>query len=437
MSEIFKIKKTTLEKIADAIREKTGKADLISPNDMPVEILTLNSPSGETSSFFRIVGSSSRPSTVIENTIWINTNINNIPPLTSEDDYLETTGSEDGKGCYINGSGEIIEPVSNTCKTSFFPCIPGHTYRFTSPIATGRIATFTKIPALDLKGTLLYNNTDETAPQNVTVTAPEGALWMGFYYFGTSTPDTVSPPEITIIDETTPTNIATTGTYMINDIAPIARFDGGALVIGDVWLKTNNFIYIGIQDKEIKYKIMSAFIWSGERWLHTKAEIYINNGWQKLYSLIYDKGIYYEGITRKKYNGDVILNKNYGFILGGTNGGSNCITSIYTNNGLNFDDISEIKSTWFNAKRASTSDTETRYHNTMYVDPSGYVRNRFYDGTNVICGVKSDIKLDVAYPEEVLVLDVSSVTGLKYLTAQHETTGYYETYGVLTTLAYR
>lgn len=46
MSKVF-IEETTLTNIGDAIREKTGKTDLIAPGDMPVEIMAIVSGGGE------------------------------------------------------------------------------------------------------------------------------------------------------------------------------------------------------------------------------------------------------------------------------------------------------------------------------------------------------------------------------------------------------
>ena len=102
MNEVYKIRKETITEIADAIRAKANKTDLISPLDMAEEILLLqlgdvdfasqtamedNVEEGYTfynrygllvtgtgtSLNFKIVGSASQPVSPTENTIWVET----------------------------------------------------------------------------------------------------------------------------------------------------------------------------------------------------------------------------------------------------------------------------------------------------------------------------------------------------------------------------
>ena len=105
MSEaIYKIREKTIKEIADAIRAKAGKTDLINPLDMAEEILLLQAgnvdftkqtvteenvevgytfynkygllSTGTGGLNFSIIGSTTEPTNPKENMIWVNTNIN-------------------------------------------------------------------------------------------------------------------------------------------------------------------------------------------------------------------------------------------------------------------------------------------------------------------------------------------------------------------------
>lgn len=66
----YKIQGSTLTAIGDAIREKTGKADMLSPVDMASEISSIETGVDLN---FEVVGGTSQPSNPTENMIWVNT----------------------------------------------------------------------------------------------------------------------------------------------------------------------------------------------------------------------------------------------------------------------------------------------------------------------------------------------------------------------------
>lgn len=58
--------------IANAIREKTGKTDKLTLDDMAVEIASISAGDGLN---FEVVGGTTQPANPKENTIWINTDV--------------------------------------------------------------------------------------------------------------------------------------------------------------------------------------------------------------------------------------------------------------------------------------------------------------------------------------------------------------------------
>lgn len=123
---VYLVQESDMTRIADAIREKTGKTDKISFDDMVSEISGISTG---VELNFDVVGGTTKPSNVTENTIWVNTNNTITSWIFSA---IQPSNSTEGLVWFQTGTTSVIS--FNALKTNTVDVYPMSIKQYVSGI---------------------------------------------------------------------------------------------------------------------------------------------------------------------------------------------------------------------------------------------------------------------------------------------------------------
>lgn len=272
----------------------------------------LNFISGGAGLNFKVVGSTAQPASPKENTIWVDTTVDK-EATASKMTQVATEQLE----LYINNStGVLTAAASNTCYTKYFACEAGREYRFRmNDGQTVLIASYTKLPAKSVAGTVLYGNGKNTGLDTLdyTVTAPAGSTHLAIWYYDSSMNDAV--PILNVNDQTMHTEIIAD----LPDEIPVTEWyfspsEPEGMKYGSTWIKTGltgTAEFNALNKNGVFVTPHSCLQWDGTAWVNKSMLVYKDSQWQSCSRLLIDNGSYTSQSAWTNTSGTMTNNTTY------------------------------------------------------------------------------------------------------------------------------
>ena len=377
-----------LTAIADAIRTQSGKTGKLTLAQMPDEIINLQSLS------FEVVGGS-KPTDPKENTIWVDTTTaitswqfaSNDPNLLDFNTWANSIGVSSGTKT-VTANAITLTASGSDCYTHFsnnyeyvkIPCTPGKTYVMEWYV-TGSQGWVYIFPNATSTGSVRVDNKTGRAEY----TATSGISYFTFR-IGVSVANT-------------------SATYSNIRITEKER----AFEPGSVWISTGTsspVAFNALKENTINVYPISAKQYVGGEWVSKTALTYQGGEWKSWVTYYYKDGNTYDDVTGGYTLDDATLEADNIKIHITSDGQVGYIT---TNNKVDVSGISTL-SVKFNIKTVSSyGRTSTVY---LYASDSELTSPDQSVGSGATVTKAYEEGIDM---EDTISLDVSSVTGEKYI----------------------
>ena len=374
-----------LTAIADAIREQTGKENLLTHDQMPLEIAEIQTG---VELGFEVVGGTVAPASPKENTIWINTD-------------AEITG-------YIFSATDPLVSKIITLST-----ISGNQWYLSSPeeLSDGKVLNF-EIPATVNNSYEAINITDSTTGIEYYIRNNDGSACSSWTE-GTKVCVVLSSDVngINGYGNTAKTAyIHSYGSYdLLDDISE-----------GMVWISTGTSsptAFNALEKNGITVYPISAKQYVSGAWVDKTAKTYQNSEWVDWITYYYKNGTTYDDMTGGyTYNSNTTMEADN---IKMYTDGDGSYAYATTNNKIDISGISTL-SMKFNLKAVSSYDRTVNVY--LYVSDNKLTDPTQSVGTGATASKAYSEGTDM---EDIIELDVSSVTGSKYIFICAKNTGKY------------